>query len=291
MGKTELTGAQITSTQAAIDQGKNRYEAKQGTSTTDLPNSARYEAKSVSVGLGAGTPAPGKSLSAGLSGVGIGSDSGSASSTSTAGISGVASDLGARTGDKEAGLKPIFDKDKARLHLLICRSLLLKRRGVDMLFPNTSLEELTSDKVYEFSDCKPVYLALLKYYSDLYDYPFMAEKIKNNDADYRNGRIWWVMNEGWKSFGTLNPILPMAWLSISKRALYWDHIPVNFYPVALAILEKFDLERYQKAYQLPQEEYEAMKRDLPVVLEGLRNYPADKLAPPMDEDNWGYNDQ
>ena len=129
VGKTELTGAQITSTQAAIDQGKNRYEAKQGTSTTDLQNSARYEAKSVSVGLGAGTPAPGKSLSAGLSGVGVGSDSGSASSTSTAGISGVAGDLGARTGDKEAGLKPIFDKDKARLHLLICRSLLIKKKG------------------------------------------------------------------------------------------------------------------------------------------------------------------
>ena len=160
-----------------------------------------------------------------------------------------------------------------------------------MLFPNTSLEELTSDKVYEFAECKPVYLALLKYYSDLYDYPYQQENWDEGDADYRNGRLWWVMNEGWKSFGTLNPILPMAWLSISKRVLYWDHIPVNFYPVALAILENFDLERYQKAYQLPQEEYEAMKRDLPVVLEGLRNYPADKLAPPMDEDNWGYNDQ
>ncbi|UDF33551.1 UNVERIFIED_ORG: hemagglutinin repeat-containing protein [Shinella sp. XGS7] len=113
-GKTELTGAQITSTQAAIDQGRNRYEAKQGTTTTDLQNSASYSAQSASVGVAAGTPAPGKSLSAGLSGVGIGSDSGSASSTSTAGISGVAGDLGARTGDKEAGLKPIFDKDKAR---------------------------------------------------------------------------------------------------------------------------------------------------------------------------------
>jgi filamentous hemagglutinin len=113
-GKTELTGAQITSTQAAIDSGKNRYEAQQGTSTTDLQNSASYEAKSVSVGLGAGTPAPGKSLSAGLSGVGIGSDSGSASSTSTAGISGIAGNTAARTGDAESGLKPIFDKDKAR---------------------------------------------------------------------------------------------------------------------------------------------------------------------------------
>jgi len=160
-----------------------------------------------------------------------------------------------------------------------------------MLFPNTTLEELTSEKVYEFSECKPVYLALLKYYSDLYDYPFMAEKIKNNDADYRNGRLWWVMNEGWKSYGTVRPTMPMHWLAISKRALYWDHIPVNFYPVALAILEKFDLERYQASYRLPTEEYEAMKRDLPEVLEGLRQYPLEKLAPPMDEDNWGFTDQ
>ena len=160
-----------------------------------------------------------------------------------------------------------------------------------MLFPNTTLEELTSDKVYEFAECKSVYLALLDYYHRLLDSPSAKEDWDQSDDHGRNYELWWVMNEGWKSFGTLNPILPMAWLSISKRVLYWEHIPVNFYPVALAILENFDLERYQKAYQLPQEEYEAMKRDLPVVLEGLRNYPADKLAPPMDEDNWGYNDQ
>lgn len=55
-----------------------------------------------------------------------------------------------------------------------------------------------------------------------------------------------------------------------------------------AILEKFDLARYQAAYKLPPEEYEAMKRDLPEVLESLRNYLADKLAPPMDKDNWGF---
>lgn len=71
----------------------------------------------MSVGVAAGTPAPGKSLSAGLSGVGIGSDSGSASSTSTAGISGVAGDLGARTGDKEAGLaSPIGISSECKRH-------------------------------------------------------------------------------------------------------------------------------------------------------------------------------
>ena len=159
------------------------------------------------------------------------------------------------------------------------------------MFPNTTLNELTSDKVYEFPECKPVYLALLKYYSDLYDYSFMQENWNEGDADYRNGRLWWVMNEGWKSFGTLQAILPMAWLSISKRALYWDHMPSNFHPWALAIVGSFDLARYQAAYHLPMDEYEAMQRDLPVVLEGLRNYPADKFAPPMDEDNWGYTDQ
>uniref|UniRef100_UPI000AF15D4F hemagglutinin repeat-containing protein n=1 Tax=Limnohabitans sp. DM1 TaxID=1597955 RepID=UPI000AF15D4F len=88
-GKTTLTGGQITSTQAAIDNNKNSYEAKQGTTTTDLNNSASYSANSVSVGIGAGT-LPGKSASAGMSGVGVGSDKGSAQSTTTAGISGVA---------------------------------------------------------------------------------------------------------------------------------------------------------------------------------------------------------
>ncbi|UDF33547.1 UNVERIFIED_ORG: hypothetical protein LHJ69_13030 [Shinella sp. XGS7] len=87
-GKTELTGAQITSTQAAIDQGKNRYEAQGGTTVTDLQNSARYSAQSASVGVAAGTPAPGKSLSAGLSGVGIGSDIGSDTGSTTAHVRG-----------------------------------------------------------------------------------------------------------------------------------------------------------------------------------------------------------
>ncbi len=113
-GKTELTGGQITSTQAAIDHNKNSFSSAGGTTTTDLQNRASYEAKSVSVGLGTGTPSPGAALSAGLSGVGVGSDKGSASSVTTAGITGVAGKQQARTGDKETGLVPIFDKDKAR---------------------------------------------------------------------------------------------------------------------------------------------------------------------------------
>ena len=115
-GKTTLTGGQITSTQAAIDNNKNSYDAKQGTTTTDLQNTAAYNASSVSIGLGAGS-LPGKSASAGLSGVGFGSDKASANSTTTAGISGVAGNTAARTGDKETGLTAIFNKDKVKQEL------------------------------------------------------------------------------------------------------------------------------------------------------------------------------
>ena len=113
-GKTNLTGVQITSTQAAIDNNKNSYASAGGTETKDLQNSANYSANSVSVGVGAGSPAPGAALSAGMSGVGIGSDKGSAASTTTAGISGVTGDAAARTGDKSTSIAPIFDKEKTQ---------------------------------------------------------------------------------------------------------------------------------------------------------------------------------
>ncbi|SDE77296.1 hypothetical protein SAMN05192589_1371, partial [Paracidovorax valerianellae] len=48
----------------------------------------------------------------GSSGAGVGSDKGNAQSTSRAGISGVAGNTEARTGDAETGIKPIFDKNR-----------------------------------------------------------------------------------------------------------------------------------------------------------------------------------
>jgi filamentous hemagglutinin len=113
-GNTTLAGGQITSSDKAVQDGKNTFSTGGSLSTSDLNNSASFEASSVSVGVGAGTPKPGASLSAGLSGVGIGSDSGSASSTTTAAISGIAGNTAARTGDAETGIKPIFNKDEAR---------------------------------------------------------------------------------------------------------------------------------------------------------------------------------
>ena len=140
------------------------------------------------------------------------------------------------------------------------------------MFPNTTIEELTSDGLYQFEQTKPVYLALMEYYAALFDYAKAQERWKDADPEMRTGILWWVMNEGWKSYGTLNPDVPVRWLAISKRALQLDHMPSNFHPWALAILERFDLPRYQAAYHQPPEEYEAIAHDLPIVLQGLRNY-------------------
>jgi filamentous hemagglutinin len=103
-GDTTLTGAQITSTQAAIDHNKNSFSTDGTLTTQDLQNQAAFEAKSVSVSISTGGGGAG----------GYGSDSGSASSTSTAAISGIAGDSKARTGDAETGIKPIFDAAKVK---------------------------------------------------------------------------------------------------------------------------------------------------------------------------------
>ncbi|WP_373788827.1 hemagglutinin repeat-containing protein, partial [Delftia acidovorans] len=128
-GDTTLKGGAITSTQVAMDDGKNRFETGGKLTTSDIENHAAYDASGWSAGGSVGFQAgdqstakteeqkkaaldTGKGLTGGSAGVG--SDSGNASSTTKAGISGVAGDSGARTGDKETGLKPIFDKDKVR---------------------------------------------------------------------------------------------------------------------------------------------------------------------------------
>lgn len=128
-GDNTLKGGAITSTQVAMDDGKNRFETGGKLTTSDIENHAEYDASGWSAGGSVGFQAgdqstakteeqkkaaldTGKGLTGGSAGVG--SDSGNASSTTKAGISGVAGDSGARTGDKETGLKPIFDKDKVR---------------------------------------------------------------------------------------------------------------------------------------------------------------------------------
>jgi hypothetical protein len=159
------------------------------------------------------------------------------------------------------------------------------------MFPNTSVEALTSEEIYRFESRTPVYLQLLHYYEELFDYPKALARWDRAESQQRNDNFWWVINEGWRGYGTVNPNLPIAWLAHAKRALHWNHMPSNFHPWALQILSRFDLPRYQAAYHMLPDEYEAVARDLPIVLEGLRNYPLDQLAPPIDETNWGYSDQ
>lgn len=159
------------------------------------------------------------------------------------------------------------------------------------MFPNANLEDLCSDAVYQFAERKPLYLELLKYFSNLFDQTYVRETWKYSPPPDRGDDLWWVMNEGWTSYSTVNPYVPLCWLATTKRALQWDHMPSNFHPWALAILESFDLPRYQAAYHMAEDEYEAVARDLPMVLQGLRDYPKEKFAPPIDETNWGYRDQ
>lgn len=94
-----------------MDAGKNSYQAKEGMTATDLQNSAKYSAQSISVGVGTGSlPGQGSKLSS----AGFGTDSGNASSTTTAGISGVTGNTQAITGDKRTSLTPIFNKDQVK---------------------------------------------------------------------------------------------------------------------------------------------------------------------------------
>ncbi|MGN6702065.1 MAG: hemagglutinin repeat-containing protein, partial [Burkholderiaceae bacterium] len=88
-GDTTLTGGAITSTQAAIDQGNNRFHTGGQLALADIDNHAAYDANAAGVNLGAGVSLDGKLAPAG-SGAGIGRDSGNANSTTQAAISGIA---------------------------------------------------------------------------------------------------------------------------------------------------------------------------------------------------------
>ncbi|MDO5692207.1 MAG: hemagglutinin repeat-containing protein, partial [Pseudomonadota bacterium] len=84
-GKTALTGAQITSTQKAVDEGNNRFESQGGITLQDMHNSARYQGSGVQVGVGISQGQGDGQGQHNLSrSVGFGSDKGQAQSTSTA---------------------------------------------------------------------------------------------------------------------------------------------------------------------------------------------------------------
>lgn len=111
-GNAVLQGAAVTSTDAAVQAGRNRFEASQ-IETSDLINQARYAATSVGIYLGAGKDPQGKLAAQGTGG-GFGSDAQSAQSLTRTGISGIAGHQDVRTGDAPTGLRPIFDVDRVQ---------------------------------------------------------------------------------------------------------------------------------------------------------------------------------
>ncbi|MCL2459310.1 MAG: hemagglutinin repeat-containing protein, partial [Desulfobulbus sp.] len=112
-GDTTLTGGAITSTQEAIDDDKNRFTTGGELTLSDIENKASYKASSMGANIGGGVNFSGGFMPQ-ATGAGVGSDSDKASSVTQSGISGIAGNAGARTGDAETGLKPIFDAEKVQ---------------------------------------------------------------------------------------------------------------------------------------------------------------------------------
>lgn len=106
-GSAALTGAAITSSDAAVNAERNRFTSN-GLALSDLDNHAEYTGKSVAVGIGASPQTSGKYVPAGTS-AGIGTAEGEKHSVTRAGISGIAGDKELRTGDASTGIEKIFD--------------------------------------------------------------------------------------------------------------------------------------------------------------------------------------
>jgi len=126
LGATDLKGGVISSTDKALQDGKNSFASAGGVTLTNIQNSADYKAGGFSVTAGySGAPQDGNGNpvkdNAGnviggkpIGGGGFGSEKGSASSTTQTGITGIAGNTAARTGDAETGIKPIFDANAVR---------------------------------------------------------------------------------------------------------------------------------------------------------------------------------
>ena len=99
-----------------------------GVTTTDLNNKSQLNASSVSVNVNVNVSVSGGGTSAGSTGgmAGYGSVNDKQTSTTQAGITGVAGNQAARTGDTEKGLKPVFtqaDVEKINKSLAVQSSI------------------------------------------------------------------------------------------------------------------------------------------------------------------------
>ena len=107
-GDATLQGGAITSTQVAVEQGRNSFTTAGTLTLADTENRAQYKATALSVSVGTGVNPAGKLTPAGSS-IGLGNDSDSDASTTQAAISAIAGNSSARTGDQETGIAQIFN--------------------------------------------------------------------------------------------------------------------------------------------------------------------------------------
>ena len=117
-GQTTLIGGAITTTDAAVAAGRNKYVSKGGITTQDIVNTSSYEGDAIQVGVSLGMTD--NKPQGNTNGLGYGTDGDSNSSTTKAGITGIAGNSGITT-DNQAeyagGLDNVFDEQRVNEEL------------------------------------------------------------------------------------------------------------------------------------------------------------------------------
>lgn len=158
------------------------------------------------------------------------------------------------------------------------------------MFNNQKLKNLLNEDIYSFSIeervwefsnyDEPIYLLIC---NDWWEYVYIQNNWRESDDKYNEATNEFIRYFQSSIFHVISPILPLVWLSYSKRLLASDYIPSDFNSWALTLLEWFDLVKYNEAYNLSEDEYKSIKDDLLLVINKLKNYPIDKFAPPIGD--------
>ena len=117
-GKTTLIGGAITTTDAAVAAGRNKYVSKGGIVTQDIENTTSYDGDAIQIGVSLGMTD--NKPQANSNGLGYGTDGDSDSSVTRAGITGIAGNSGITT-DNQAeyagALDNAFDANRVNEEL------------------------------------------------------------------------------------------------------------------------------------------------------------------------------
>ena len=159
-----------------------------------------------------------------------------------------------------------------------------------MIFPDASIDALSGDSIYDFPVASPVYQGMLEYLTGFFEFSSVRQVLANGSDEEKADLIWRILNESWWLFGRVNSEVPVRWTALAKRMLEVGIIPSNVYEYCKAIIGNFDLQRYQLKYQLPDYDYHALVRDLPLIKQLLQDFPRAQLMPPIPELQWEDHD-